>query len=207
MIELILLESTITKQGLGAFGDFWRNEDANMENLCIDSPSIEAESSQYLLGLIPKKSTQKTLRMPEFYRGGEQSSKARLDQILKNLIYNKTDFNTLCQSNHCLHTITGGRGQSCSNIRRHLHEDARQALEINYMRDCSVNRKCYRKVQNIYLQGNFDLQPFLDMDVLLMPQLLAMKNNPDEWPRKVNLSCIYRLIRNCHMPAFFSFPS
>ena len=69
------------------------------------------------------------------------------------------------------------------------------------------------------------MQPFIDMDVVLMPYVLAIVTRTearvqDEKKKKVrdqdekvyplcrgNLNGIYHLVRSCHLPELFSFPS
>ena len=97
------------------------------------------------------------------------------------------------------------------------------ALDINE-RQVSVNQKHRMKIRAFYFtQADFDIKPFLDMDVELMPNVLELVTMSKECitneqegrlkrdnyvsARNGHLGGIYRLIRNCHVHELFSFPS
>lgn len=97
------------------------------------------------------------------------------------------------------------------------------ALEINE-RQVTVNQKHRMKIRAFYFtQADFDIKPFLDMGVELMPNVLELVTMSKECitneqegrlkrdnyvsARNGHLGGIYRLIRNCHVHELFSFPS
>merc|ERR1712194_177867 len=74
-----------------------------------------------------------------------------------------------------------------------------------------------------YFHKEFDIRPFVRMIVALMPNVLELLTMSEECiaetkegrakkgtyvtARNGHLGCIYRLVRNCHLPELFSFPS
>ena len=76
------------------------------------------------------------------------------------------------------------------------------------------------KIVKYFMVGSFDLQPFLDLDVELMPNVIEMvgmkneefesvTNGSKQWfnVSSGNLNEVYRLVRFAHMPEMISFIS
>ena len=96
-------------------------------------------------------------------------------------------------------------------------------MEINERQNCSVIERCRSKLRAFYFQGEFDIQPFIDMDIELMPNILELVTMSEEClvqekkgrlrkgayvsARNGHLGSIYRIVRNCHIPELISFPS
>lgn len=113
-----------------------------------------------------------------------------------------------------------GRYATTSVIRR--NRTVRMATGINARLNYggSSAKILRHKLRDFYFQGKFDLQPFVDMDVKLMPCVLELVTRTeelvgvDQFGRgkyyevcSEHLDPIYRLVRNCHLPELFSFPS
>ena len=76
-------------------------------------------------------------------------------------------------------------------------------------------------VYNFYFQEKFVVQPFMDMEVVLMPYVLELVTRTEvcvggddgvgtgKYYTVCNgkLDGIYRLLRNCHLPELYGFPS
>ena len=75
----------------------------------------------------------------------------------------------------------------------------------------SINRKqkaALRKIRYAHFQGDsFDLQPFLDMDVKIMPALLVWLANNSSESCSCRLGKMYYFIQNWDVPVLFGFPS
>ena len=138
--------------------------------------------------------------------------------MLKNMICKPPDIKSLCKSNHQLYNI----GYSTPYLKTHS-KVIRMALDINE-RQVSVNQKHRMKIRAFYFtQADFDIKPFLDMDVELMPNVLELVTMSKECitdeqegrlkrdnyvsARNGHLGGIYRLVRNCHVPELFNFQS
>lgn len=134
-------------------------------------------------------------------------------QNLRKLICDTSSVESICQSNHQLKRI-GGNMRKISQIDPTLGK----ALDINNesKNGVSIARRTRMKLRSFYFKGAYDVQPFIDMDIELMPYVLELLTRTEmfvETARKYyvvdsdNLDGIYHLIRNCHLPELFSFPS
>jgi hypothetical protein len=143
---------------------------------------------------------------------------------IQSLVCNTTNFESLCESNHRLHNfglaLHLGLAGSYTNLEK--------ALDINARHHLSIAKRLRSKLRAFYFKGEFDVQPFATMDVKLMPYVLELvtkiegyfpeEDNDDGESNTENekilyeactkkINDIYRLVRNCHVPELFSFPS
>lgn len=95
------------------------------------------------------------------------------------------------------------------------------ALSINWQvhKGGSIALAIRKKLRKFYfVNPDFDVLPFNEMDVVLMPYLLQLVTRTEIEKRSLfqctyclsrigNLNGIFRLLRNCHVPELFSFPS
>lgn len=97
------------------------------------------------------------------------------------------------------------------------------SLEVNRRLGYARNQKCRIKLRSFYFQGEFDVQPFISMNVVCMPNVLELVTMSEECiteekkgrpkkgtyvsSRNGHLGSIYHLVKNCHLPELFSFPS
>ena len=217
--ELVVRESKVTAQGYDALASFLRRASTTIESLDVRNSAMYVECAQMLLGSIPTNSTLKLFRLGKLYnRPLPNDSYNATVQKLENLVCNQSSFNALLHSNHTLHSI----GYNTSELKSQ-NANLRVALDINERKGCSINKKCRSKLRALYFRGEFDVHPFIGIDIELMPLVLELVTMSDEcivdkkegrlkkgtYVRASNghLGSIYRLIRNCHLPELFSFPS
>ena len=133
-----------------------------------------------------------------------------LEGALLNLVCDTSSLDSLVKSNHTITKVKlWGRvvNKNCN------------ALAINN-RDISEVMKMREKIVKYFMVGSFDLQPFLDLDVELMPNVIEMvgmkneefesvTNGSKQWfnVSSGNLNEVYRLVRFAHMPEMISFIS
>lgn len=148
-----------------------------LESLSKDSKLVQINHEEKL-GMFPRSAKSQSLLTP----------------VVKKLICDTTSFESICQSNHNLHTIgeqtdylmCGGRGGVEGDMSDQDYQDLRDALMINRrVEDCPThqleipsywaifNKQRLRcKLRLLYFRGEFSLDPFIDMDTELMPYLL-----------------------------------
>mmetsp|Transcript_14821 Transcript_14821/g.32195 ORF Transcript_14821/g.32195 Transcript_14821/m.32195 type:complete len:500 (+) Transcript_14821:288-1787(+) len=130
---------------------------------------------------------------------------------LQNLVCNISSFESLCQSNHRLMLVGGTQMMS------QLDPTLKIALDINCRskRGVSVGQRLRSKLRAFYFNSSFDVEPFIDMPAALMPYVIELVTRTEsridfgEYYElcRGNLDGIYCLIRNCHLPEIFCFPS
>lgn len=207
----------ISRSGRDAFATFLRRSSTTIQKLDFGKGGLDVEGAQTLLRSIPPSSTLRRIEFGRLYQRGDKESYDTVVQILRDLICDQSSFAALCGSNHRLEHI--GRDQA-----RVTNSSAlREALQINGRQGCSANQKCRSKLRAFYFQGEFDTRPFVDMDVALMPNVLELVTMSEEClgdekkgrakrgtyvtARNGHLDGIYRLVRTCHLPELFQFPS
>lgn len=217
LLELELNSINVSPRGCEAFAAFLRKESTTLQSLDFGRSPLGVGCSQMLLRAIPPRSTLRHIELGRLYQSGDEDSFASAVQTLTELICNRSTFDALCGSNHQLEHIGRDRARM---MRCHI---LREALEINGRQGCSPNQRCRSKLRAFYFHGEFDIQPFLRMDVALMPHVLELVTMSEECivdkkdgraekgtyvtARNGHLDGIYRLVRNCHLPELFSFPS
>ena len=201
-----------------ALSVFLKREDTNIKQLNVRGNHVmNVECAQMLLGSIPANSTLKHIQLGKLFSSGDGTLQTAYG-MLKDLVCNQSNFTSLCQSNHNLFDI----GYSMTDM-KNCHQDLRLAMEINERENCSVNERRRSKLRAFYFQGEFDIQPFIAMDVELMPNVLELVTMSEEClahekkgrlrkgayvsARNGHLGSIYRIVRNCHIPELFSFSS
>ena len=72
------------------------------------------------------------------------------------------------------------------------------------------------RLWSLYFKDEFGIQPNVGMDIGLMANVLDLVTMSEECIEKKNgrfekvayaFGCMYHLVRNCHLPELFSFPS
>mmetsp|Transcript_7545 Transcript_7545/g.17106 ORF Transcript_7545/g.17106 Transcript_7545/m.17106 type:complete len:248 (-) Transcript_7545:365-1108(-) len=137
---------------------------------------------------------------------------------VQHLVCNLSSFEALCHSNHHLNWI----GFNTDTFFEQ-NETLLKAFDINSRSyyGASITRRLRCKLRCFFFQGEFDVQPFAVMDVNLMPNVLELVTKTEICVREdedmlgsgeyhevgSDLDGVYRLLRNCHLPELFSFPS
>lgn len=221
ILELDVNSNKMTRIGFGLLSSFLGQDSTNIEKVDARSQvTSDIEYSRLLLEAISanKKSSVKSICLRKLFNEDSPDDLKPIVAMLKNMICKPPDIKSLCKSNHQLYNI----GYSTPFLKTHS-QVIRMALEINE-RQVSVNQKHRMKIRAFYFtQADFDIKPFLDMDVELMPSVLELVTMSKECitneqegrlkrdnyvsARNGHLGGIYRLIRNCHVQELFSFPS
>ena len=207
-------------RGIQTFATFLKKESTIIEELDIRSKEITSniKCNQMLLGSVNSK--MRYIKLGSlFQKGYDNDSQQAAMKIVEDLVCNTSDFNTLCLSNHQIYDL----GYSTSSLEEES-PNIKVALDIN-KKNCSVNQRCRSKLRALYFQGNFDMKPFIDLDIQLIPNLLELATMTDVCihkeqeqqgrfkrgvyvaSRNGHLGSIFLLVRNCHcLPELFSFP-
>lgn len=163
---------------------------------------------------------------------GTSSKQCRelLVPVLEKLLCDTSSFDSLCQSNHNLWKLGTHTSQYswCPD-----DEILKHALEINMKTKYGVSKgqKLRSKLRSFYFTGDYDVQPFIDMDTVLMPKVLQIVtlaevcvnrgdhgymcdcDECENHPRRYyevpgnSLNPVYRMVRHCQVEALFGYPS
>jgi len=208
--------SGIGTDGLHAISQFLRRGDTNIERLFV-SP-MGADDARMLVNSI---SSNSKLECVSFWED-DYEKLLELSPSIENLVCKTTSFESLCASNHTLRWL----GNYTRMFLREANSAILEALDINARSECGVtNVKRMRcKLRMLYFnKPHIDVQSFAKMDVTLMPFVLELIAKTEIRIEALsvaylgkstyfeigstNLNGIYQLVRNCHMPELFSFPS
>ncbi|KAL9189874.1 hypothetical protein ACHAXT_009549 [Thalassiosira profunda] len=144
-------------------------------------------------------------------------------QCLKNKVCDESSFDSICRSNHHLCWLGIDGTWDVLNLDPvlkglfHLNARAKRGAPI---------AKIIRfKLRMSYFQREFDVQPFADINVRLFPRVLELVTRSEVVVGKkerdlgggiyyevytgpiIRLANIYRIVRNCHIPELYTFPS
>ena len=214
--ELNILGNRFGLDGIEAISRFLSRDDTALRE--FNTSYAEADHAKVLVDSISSRSKLEELFFNQYSHGRDGGRRQRqghtcTEPNFLRLICNTSSFEAMCQSNHQLF-VAGTRALSDPILG--------EALGINNRarKGVSVRNRLRSKLRKYYLKGSlFDVQPFADMDVLLMPyalELITKKELPVEIDYRVmrwdevasdNLDGIYRIVRNCHLPELLSFPS
>ncbi|KAL9191411.1 hypothetical protein ACHAXT_001117 [Thalassiosira profunda] len=212
------------KKGRNAIMSFLSREDNAIESFGVDCK--EYKYATRLINSIPKKS--KLVELVGTIGSGHDKAISAIAPCLGSLICDTSNINALCNSNHRLRYIGCHTGSYLNQANRYAyspHKSVGEALRIQ--QEGSSEAEIIRaKIRTLYFIGEFVVQPFMNMGVALMPLVLALVTrreftfhddgyHSDYWrPRSGgyevpgdNLNAVYRLVKNCHMPEMFCFPS
>lgn len=219
----IISSTAITRSGFDSVARFLQRTHTNIEKLHVCLSSMDMEAARMLLCSIPANTTLRIFALSRLGSSSvESSSNSKYTfesaaKILQDLVCNLSDFGSLCRSNNTLYDV----GYNTYHLK--VNRILRQALEINERHGCSPNQRLRTKLRDFYFKGAFDVQPFIHMDIEYMPNVLELVTMSEECiaeekegrmeegthviARNGHLGSIYRLIRNCHLPELFGYPS
>mmetsp|Transcript_8662 Transcript_8662/g.15732 ORF Transcript_8662/g.15732 Transcript_8662/m.15732 type:complete len:258 (+) Transcript_8662:84-857(+) len=205
---------------------FWEGDKTAIKRIMFGSQIDEENEKHYAKILVGSMSTKSKLEEIELWEKSHNEEDDRMlpaVEHLERLVCDTTSFEALCQSNHQLRVFSMRNTREIFNRSPALGE----AIGINERSKVgtSVAQRLRAKLRAFFFRGEFDIQPFIDMDVILMPYVLELVTRTearvqDEKKKKVrdqdkklyplcrgNLSGIYHLVRSCHLPELFSFTS
>jgi len=153
--------------------------------------------------------------------------RTELAPLLKKSVCNINSFKDLCNSNHCL--VSFGKESLYSSGVDFLATS--RSLRINN-RKCSEVKRIRSKLRSFYFKrADYDISPFANMEVNLMPHVLELVTRSEVWsaqsqrarvPRPMDrgqskvedryfegpgddLGVVFRLVRNVHIPEMYGF--
>lgn len=97
-----------------------------------------------------------------------------------------TSIETTFDSNHTLERLTG---DIWYEFLLRLPSDVQKSLQLN--RDLAPLEVARRKIINTHFSGNFSMEPFLDMDTKVLPQVMSWMAKDD-----YGKSVLYQFIKN-----------
>ena len=228
IVELNIDGNKLKKRGLNFIMEFLKRTDTKIKLFGFDCKDIDYAAK--LVAAIPRESNVERLTGTIGTRSN--TSSLHIAPVLQNVVCGDvSSLSSICQSNHKLQNCGHNTGymlvEPCVRVSPHLGD----CLEIN-THGLSYVKKLRTKLRAFYFKGEFDINPFLNMDVVMMPYVLEMVTKTEfciertkgglvgstnKWQEdtvkwyevqgKTNLDSIYRLVRNCHMPETFGFQS
>ncbi|KAL7534939.1 hypothetical protein ACHAWF_004998 [Thalassiosira exigua] len=218
LVELEMNPGRLTPRGYVAVANFLARKGTAIQKLDFGRTLLGVSCAQMLLAAVPPTSTLRKIELGRLYQQGDDHSFATAVQILNDLVCDVSSFDALIGSNHRLASVGHDPGARVMRSR-----GLAEAFEINERRGYSTNRKIRAKLRAFYFKGEFDLTPFIELDVKFMPNVLELVTMSEERmeskregrcdrgayiaARNGHLGCVYRLVRNCHLPELFTFPS
>ena len=207
---LDLSKNNVGRDACVALVSLLNTDDSSLKCLTLNHNQIDDECVSIICNGLKNNKTLIELHL-DFNDGITQTGW----KFLVNLMCNKTDMNSTYNSNH---TLVDMSGLSQFNTRRSpelrpIFWDLHNNLVINKNKGRDAGR-C--KLWKTYFKGGvFDLQQFIDMDVQIIPRILAwLSRGPSFWlsrgPDNEDFTCLavlYHFIRNWDVPLLFGFPS
>ena len=233
LVELDLTGINFGRRGFESIARFLGRGGTAIKKFFANCNQNQGECAKMIVSALSSNNASKLEFISLHEHGGtrEQRPSTRRDPILAvheevgKLLCDTTSFETICQSNHHLEWHEGHVLLLLnSNICRF---ETRSILGMNERRrehGATTVQILRSKLRSFYFTGEFDLQPFYDIDVNLMPyllQLVTRKNESLEYKATNggdldrggyyevcvgDLASIYRIIRNVHMPELFEYP-
>ena len=232
LVELDLTGIDFGRRGFESMARFLGRGDTAIKKFFANCNQNQGEYAKMIVNALSSNNSSKLELISLHEHGGTRGLLSqRRDPILAvheevgKLLCDTTSFETICQSNHHLewhdvrsilqfnYNIIGFETSSIVGINERRRE--RGATTVQILRS---------KLRSFYFRGEFDLQPFYDIDVNLMPYLLQLVTRKNESLEYIetnegdlgrggyyevcigDLASIYRIIRNVHMPELFEYP-
>ncbi|KAL9189828.1 hypothetical protein ACHAXT_009503 [Thalassiosira profunda] len=213
LLHLWLSSNGIGSRGYKAICQFLQSETA-LQSLCLtDNDVMERGVLKILAGSIARNSALKEIDIEI-----EEDFEGAIPNFEWALCNTSCCFRALCNSNHTLWSI----GDDTTDCLTECSDILLRAFEIN-ARDATIGAKIRSKLRHFYIEGNFDVSPFLELDARLMPGALELATMSEEECAEVegrldgetpvlaqnaHLSGIYRMIRSYwNLHELFSFVS
>ncbi len=220
MKQLWLSSNNITNLGYSSIAQFLRNDEINLKTLYLtNNQTLGVETAQELADALGDTKTLEYIDMPT--RTGYNRDVGGIKNAVSGLrkaVCNQTSFEALCNSNHSLWSI----GEHATEYISGKSSRFRVALDVN-ARDCSIGAKIRAKLRCYYFNGEFSIQPFVEMPAKFIPSALELASMSEElcgekegrleWKtpvlaRNSHLGGIYRIVRNYwNLQELFSFVS
>jgi len=216
--SLSLHRNGIGKRGFDSITQFLRRDGTMLQRLYIaDNKPMDEDCAKNFVDLLPKESELETLSFGSADLEDTRDKALAAVPNLEKLVCDTSSFEAICQSNHNLRAIGVKENEPTLTLtklgRKMVRRSPilRQALEINARNAASNNEKLRSKLKTFYFKGPFDVQPFTDMDIKLMPNVLefvtmSVVSIDGTYVKacKGDLDGIYRLIHDLNLPGLIS---
>ena len=203
--EIDLSNSNIGRDGCVALVSLLERDSSSLASLSLRQNQIDDECITLLCGGLQNNESLISLDIehnPRITKAGWE--------CLSALVCNTTDINSTYYSNHTLQSMGISLGDMVDN-REDLPLDLLAVLnDVNINLDINENKtdaaRC--KLWNTHFEvGVFDLHQFLDMDIRIIPRVIAWLSIDDPDEEFACMTAIYHFIRNWDVPVLFGFPS
>jgi len=205
--EIDLSNNNIGWGGCIALASLLKRNSSSLTKLCLRWNKINDECVTHLVSGLRDNTTLITLDLSHNF-GITRTGWIRL----LNLLCDTTSINHTYHSNHTLQELGDltwvhmNSSQGIGWLVQCLHE----YLDVNKKKGRSHKNAARYKLWNRHFfdhRGVFDLRKFLDMDVQVIPHVLAWFANDFDERELLCRTAIYRFIRNWDVPVLFDFPS
>lgn len=226
LVKLDLRGNNFTRAGFESTCQFLQQDDNRIRKLtiisCDGQRNFDLSSAQRMIDSISCKSKLKDFN---FGCSGRYEIYG-LAENLKKQICNTTSFETLLRSNHYLRWASDNDSSldELDGVFEAERNPVKKAFRINSRSRYGAPfiKRLRHKLRTFYFTGQFDIQPFVDLHISLIPHLLELVTmtevcvNPDSnilgsgeyyKARSQDLDAAYHMLRNMHsLPELFTFP-
>ena len=195
--ELYLGWNSLGIRGCEALANLLGNKDTKLRKLGLLANRLNNESCRILADGLKGNTTLKEMSLLSNNGINFRGWKSFLQ-----VVCDESSIENTCLSNHTLYNLGIVNDQrvlrgSLSNVTSRLHA----MLKINANHDYTPHKKAQKKVAEMFFTDEYNLEPFLDIDVQITPRLL-------EWiGRECGIHAFHRFIRNWDVAILFGFPS
>ncbi|KAL7543605.1 hypothetical protein ACHAWF_007433 [Thalassiosira exigua] len=209
LLRLDLTGNSLGRAGFDVVSQFLRRDDTKLKTLDLDYVEEGEKNAILVVDAISSNSSLETLDWnSKEYRG--EVSEVFVDALIKS-VCNDSNFMSMLQSNHVIKSfgsMTDGSYNFWKNYPKNMGR-LKNILGINSA-GVSVSKRIKEKILSYYLCDDFDVQPFHDMGIALMPFVVGLANMTDtnytcSRVRKRLLSSVFRIVK--HIPELVSLPS
>ncbi|KAL7462301.1 hypothetical protein ACHAXS_004718 [Conticribra weissflogii] len=196
--SLDLIECSIGREGIDEIIRFLdRGNEVALEEISFgENGVVEVESIELLLRSLRNRTKITKLaildRIACIEAGAdgfdeETSLRQRVADAVTKLICDTSSFETFCQSNHTLGYFLF-HAPNCYIA----PEKLKKAFHINRRADLSMNEKLRCKLRSIYFREEFDVEYFMSMKTVWLPNVLELISirGSDPFARAINKKCI-----------------
>ena len=208
--ELHLNDNGIGRDGCRHLSELLKRENSPLKHLSLRQNGIDDECVSILVKALESNTALETL---DLYNNGGVTNVGW--DYVSNLICDKSSINSTHLSNHMLKSL-GVADFAVQGSPPSPSEPASVTamLQINKTAT-STKRAAKEKVWQVYFQTNndpFDLQPLLDVDVKIMPHVLAYfakhQASQDAFPSEgIRMRKLYHVLHDWNVEALFGYPS
>lgn len=210
----------IKRSGYSAIAQFLQNRETKIKTLYFADNSIDmdGEVAKSLASSLANSNTIEYINIGSRHVFTGSYAIANFIQHFERTSCNLENFKSLCESNHVLRSF----GDDIDGYIANRNDTLRVVLDIN-ARDAPVGTKIRSKFRQFYFVGEFNMDPFIDLDAKLMPSALELVTMSEEncsqnedrleedtpvLARNGSFKAIYRLLRNYwNLQDLFSYTS